>query len=135
MKSLNDPAFADETFVRFSIDELTAAGLDPTRELIGVGFAQYGWAYTEALRLASSLPGGLSRSNLLLALRGAALDHPMLLDGVRFETDGARDAYLIEGAEYSRYDAESETWFPQGRAVDVNGSSPNCAWVDLVCQR
>lgn len=134
VKSTNDPAWADDVFVRFANEQLRAAGLDPARELVGVGFAQYGWAHVEMLRLAASLPGGLTRSNLLLALRGAELDHPMLLNGVRFAADGGQDAYFIEGGEYSRYDSSSQTWFPQPIAIDLNGSSPTCSWVRLVCR-
>jgi branched-chain amino acid transport system substrate-binding protein len=135
VKSTLDPAFADEPFIRFVDRQLAEAGLDPTGSLVGVGFAQYGWAHVEALRVASALPGGLSRSNLVLALRGLDLQHPMLLDGVRFSTEGTRDAYPIEGAEISRYDADAGTWNQEGAALDLNGSTPNCEWVRLACRR
>jgi branched-chain amino acid transport system substrate-binding protein len=130
VKSSADPVYAEDTFVRFVNDQLAAAGFGDDRPLVGVGFAQYGWAHVEILRLAAALPGGLSRSNVVLALRAADLDHPMLLDGVRFVTEGDRDAFFIEGAQYSRYDAEAGAWFQQGPAVDLNGSSPTCRWDD-----
>jgi hypothetical protein len=135
LRSLNDPAFAEDTFVKFAREQLTASGLDPKRELVGVGFAQYGWAHVEILRTASGLPGGLTRSNVLLALRGTNLDHPMLLDGVRFATAGDYDAYFVEGAEYTRYDARTKAWFVQGPAADLNGLSPNCVWSKSRCGR
>jgi branched-chain amino acid transport system substrate-binding protein len=128
VKSSADPVYAEDTFVQFVNEQLAAAELSSERALVGVGFAQYGWAHAEILRLASALPGGLSRSNVVLALRAADLDHPMLLDGVRFVTEGNSDAYFIEGAEYSRYDATAGAWFQEGPAVDLNGSSPNCPW-------
>lgn len=133
VKSLNDPAFADDTFVAFARDTIAAAGLDPSNELIGVGFAQYGWAHVEMLRIADALPGGLSRTNLVLALRGSQLRHPILLDGVQFSAEGTRDGYFIEGGEYVRYDADAEAWFADGPAVDLNGSSPTCSFDDLAC--
>lgn len=133
--SLNDPAHAEDTFVRFAVEELDAADLDPTRELLGVGFGQYGWAHVEILRIAAALPGGLTRSNVLLALRGADLVHPLVDEGVRFTTSGAADAYFVEGAAYNRYDAKVKGWYPQGTAIDLNGSSPACEWVRGVCQR
>ncbi|MCP3991884.1 MAG: ABC transporter substrate-binding protein [Actinomycetia bacterium] len=133
VKSTVDPLFADEPFIRFVDHELRLAGLDPAATLAGVGFAQYGWAHVEVLRLASELPGGLSRSNLVLALRSLDLQHPMLLDGVRFSTNGRRDGYPIEGAEASRYDAEAGAWFQQGATLDLNGSTPRCEWDLLVC--
>lgn len=134
VKSTVDPAYADETFVKFVNEQLAEAGLDPGRVLVGVGFAQYGWAHVEMLRLASALPGGLSRSNLVLALRGADLAHPMLLEGVRFASEGNLDAFFIEGGEYSRYDSDSRAWFQQGPAVDVDGASPNCSWTRSACR-
>jgi hypothetical protein len=134
VKSSDDPVYAEDTFVRFVNEQLAAAGLDRERPLTGVGFSQYGWAHVEILRLAAALPGGLSRSNVVLAMRGADLEHPMLLDGVRFVTEGNSDAYFIEGAAYSRYDAEAGAWLQQGPAVDLNGSSPACAWSTSRCR-
>jgi hypothetical protein len=44
--------------------------------------------------------------------------------------NGAEDAYFVEGSEFSQYDAANESWIQVGAAVDLNGSSPNCAWDD-----
>lgn len=135
LKSVADPAYADESFVAFANERLMAAGSDPAQSLLGVGFAHYGWAHVEALRIASALPGGLSRSNLVLAMRNLDLAHPMALEGVRFATNGALDGFPIEGAQVSRYDAAAETWLAQGEPLDVNGSSPPCVWTHLACGR
>ena len=132
-KSTIDPLYSEETFVSFVNEQLQAAGLDPAQNLVGVGFAQYGWAHVELLRVAAALPGGLSRSNVVLAMRGLDLEHPMLLEGVRFVSEGLRDPYFIEGAEYSRYDAAVGGWFQTGPAVDVNGLSPACRWIGSAC--
>ncbi|MEL7157878.1 MAG: ABC transporter substrate-binding protein [Actinomycetota bacterium] len=135
VKSAIDPALADDTFIEFVHTRLTDVGLDPNQSLVTIGFAQYGWAHVEALRLAAALPGGLSRTNLTLVMRNLDLQHPMLFEGVRFSTQGIRDGFVIEGAEVSRYDAEARAWFQQGPAVDLNGASPNCVWSELVCGR
>ncbi len=136
IRSLDDPLLADDTFATFARTRLTEGGLEPRQSLVAIGFAHYGWAHVEALRLAAALPGGLTRSNLVLALRNLDLQHPMLLDGVRFSTQGARDGFVIEGAEVSRYDAEAGAWFQEGAAIDLNGTSPSCTWDDeLVCDR
>lgn len=135
MKSLDDPGFANETFVAFANARLRAGEIDPERYLVGVGFAQYGWAHVELLRVASALPGGLTRSNVVLASRGLDLDHPMLLPGIRFATHGVGDSFPVEGSVYSRYDADSASWYRQGGQVDVNGGSPNCVFVDLACEQ
>lgn len=135
VKSADDPALAEDTFIDFVHTRLGEVGLDANQMLITIGFAQYGWAHVEALRMASAMPGGLSRSNLTLVMRNLDLQHPMLFEGVRFSTQGVRDGFVIEGAEVSRYDAEARAWFQQGPAVDLNGASPNCVWRELVCRR
>ncbi len=127
-KSLTDPTYADEPFVAFANARIAAAGIDRNRHLVGVGFAQYGWAHVELLRVAAALPGGLTRSNVVLAARNLDLDHPMLMDGVDFATAGRSDGFPIEGTVYSRYDAETGSWLTHGPPVDVNGATPNCSF-------
>ena len=39
------------------------------------------------MRIAGELPGGINRTNVILALRTMDMTHPMLLDGVRFHRD------------------------------------------------
>lgn len=134
VKSAADPSFADETYVKFVRSQLEESGLNADRSLIGLGFSQYGWAHVELLKVAAAMPGGLTRSNIALALRNIDLQHPMLFEGVRFSTSGTRDGFPIEGAEFSRYDAEARAWMQVGSTVDLNGSSPNCSWVQLACE-
>ena len=129
VKVNSDPVYAADPFVAFVNDELDARGLDSGNSLHGSGFGAFGWAHVEALRIAAELPGGLSRSNLLLAMRGLDLQHPYHLDGIRFASSGIDDAFLIEGSELSRYDAEAELWEQLGDPVDLDGASPNCPWV------
>ena len=134
VKSVDDETYAEETFIEFANTRLTEVGLDPNQSLVTIGFAHYGWAHVETLRLAAALPGGLNRSNLTLAMRSIELQHPMLFDGVRFSTEGVRDGFVIEGAQVSQYDAMAQAWFPQGAPIDLNGVSPNCTWEELVCE-
>jgi hypothetical protein len=54
---------------------------------------------------------------------------------VYFATDGLGDPWFIEGAAYNRYDSVAGAWYPQGPAVDLNGTSPSCAWSRGACQR
>ena len=85
------------------------------------------------MRVANDLPGGLSRTNLILASRALDLDHPALIEGIAFAVNGNEDSYFIEGSDFSQYDAASESWLQVGGIVDLNGSSPNCAWGDGGC--
>ena len=56
------------------------------------------------------------------------MTHPYLLDGIKFNMDGAKDAYLIEGGIFQTRDAATETWKDQGSVIDLSGKSKNCAW-------
>ncbi|MEM7338980.1 MAG: ABC transporter substrate-binding protein [Actinomycetota bacterium] len=132
-RALNDPDTIDDDFIRVARRQIESARLDPDQLLVGLGFAHYGWAHVELLRIASELPGGLSRSNMVLAMRNLNLDHPMLLDGVGFTTSGARDAYPIEGATVRRYNAAEGEWVATGTVLDLDGATPACDWVGLSC--
>ncbi len=126
-KDTTDPVYVDEPFIAFINDNLAAAGLDPAISLYGTGYL-YGYPYGEALKVANELPGGLSRTNFILAVRALNINHPLLLDGISFGANGAADAYFIEGSDFSQFDADAQSWSIVGDIVDVNGGSPNCAW-------
>ena len=79
------------------------------------------------MRIAGELPGGINRTNVILALRTMDMTHPMLLDGVRFNMSGNRDAYFIEGSEIARYDSARQEWVVQD-VIDLSGKSQNCAF-------
>jgi branched-chain amino acid transport system substrate-binding protein len=132
-KTTTDPQYAEDPFVKWANETMEAAGLDTTVGLYGTGFASYGWPHVEALRIAAELDGGLTRSNLILALRAIDLPNPMLLEGITFAVNGDKDAYFVEGSEFSQYDAANESWVQLGAAVDLNGSSPNCPWTEAGC--
>ena len=133
IKATTDPRFADEPFIVFTNRTLAGAGFDPAVGFYGTGFATYGWAYVEAMRIAAELDGGLTRSNLILAQRTMDLDHPILLDGIRFSMNGAADSYPVEGSNFGVYDAANQVWVEDSPVIDVDGSTPNCVWTDAGC--
>ncbi len=133
MRATNDPEYAEDPFVAFVNAELEEAGFNTVVGFYGAGFAQYGWAHVEAMRIAAELDGGLNRTNLILAQRAMDLEHPLALDGIAFSVNGTEDAFFVEGSEISRYDAANESWVQQGATYDVNGLSPNCSWGDDGC--
>ncbi len=133
IKATTDPRFADEPFIAFTNQTLAGAGFDPAVGFYGTGFATYGWAFVEAMRIAAELDGGLTRSNLILAQRTMDLDHPILLDGIRFSMDGAADSFPVEGSNFGVYDAASQVWIEDSPIIDVDGSTPNCSWTDAGC--
>ena len=84
--------------------------------------------WTETLRIADELPGGMTRTNVILAARNLHIWHPLMMDGITYALDGAADAYAIEGSDFSQFDAEAQTWNQIGDLVDANGGTPPCAW-------
>ena len=123
-----DANYVDAPYIKFLNDTLAADGLDPTVSLYGTGFGDYGWSYNEVLRVAAELPGGLSRSNFILALRTFSRHHPKLQEGIEFGAWGASDGYFVEGSDFSQFDATNQAWVQVGDLVDANGLSPNCRW-------
>ena len=127
-KDSQDANYVDEPYMGFLNETLSADGLDQTVSLYGTGFGDYGWAYNEVLRVAAALPGGLTRTNFILALRTFSGKHPKLLDGIEFGAWGASDGYFVEGSDFSQFDATNQAWVQVGDLVDANGLSPNCRW-------
>jgi branched-chain amino acid transport system substrate-binding protein len=117
----------DDIFINFLNEYLLSEGLDPSISLLGSGVF-YAFGQVEGLKIAAELPGGLNRTNFILALRSLSVKHPMLLDGITFAVDGNADAYYIEGSDISQFDYATKSWTQVGDLVDLNGSSPNCAW-------
>lgn len=133
VKAPNDSRYPADPYLAFVTRSLTAAGLDPANNLAATGFGLFGWAQVEALRIAADLPGGLTRANLLLALHGLQLHHPMVLDGLSFAENGNDDGHYLEGSDILGYDATAQSWTQDGPVIDLNGSTPNCAWTAGHC--
>jgi branched-chain amino acid transport system substrate-binding protein len=133
IKASTDPQYADDPYISWMNDELAARDFDITVGLYATGFGQYGWPVVEALRIAAELEGGLTRTNLSLAVRAMDVIHPATLDGISFAMNGAEDGFPIEGSDIAIYDAANESWIQEGAIIDLNGSSPNCSWGDTGC--
>jgi branched-chain amino acid transport system substrate-binding protein len=127
VKDSTDPQYTSEPFIAFLNDTLKAGGLDPSISLLATGYF-FAYPWTETLRVANELPGGMSRTNVMLAARSIDIYHPLMMDGVAYELDGAKDAFAIEGSDFSKFDATGQTWNIIGDIVDGNGGSPNCPW-------
>jgi hypothetical protein len=126
-KDTTDSVKMKEPFIKFARDLISDYGEDAGISLTGEGIFR-GYAFTEAFRIADALPGGMSRTNLMLALRNFKIYQPCTMDGIKTELSGNADAYYIEGSDFSKFDAEGQTWNQIGDVVDANGGTPNCAW-------
>jgi ABC-type branched-subunit amino acid transport system substrate-binding protein len=128
-KELTDPAHADDSFIQFVKGLVSDAGLDPNNSQFTNAFL-FGWAEIESLRIASMLPGGLTRPNYILAVRSIDMTHPMLLSGIRFSMNGVEDAAPIEGSEVVVFDSATQSYELVGAPVDNNGTGGVCSWID-----
>ncbi len=86
---------------------LEDAGLDPDVGSNGTGII-FGETMERVLRQAAAMEGGLTRTNIMAATYNLDFDHPFLLEGVRMETNGVEDAYVIEGAVIQEYQAPED---------------------------
>lgn len=126
-KDADDPSFQEEPFVAFMRENLYFNRGTTGYWAYFTGY-QYMYPYVEALRIAATLPGGLTRTNFILAVRSLDITHPLVVDGVRFAMNGNDDAYFVEGARFQQVDAESRSLIPVEPVIDINGQTPNCAW-------
>ena len=128
-KVSTDPQYADDTYISWMNSQIEAAGLDPAIGLIATGYGLFGWPAVEVLKVAAELPGGLTRTNYMIALRAFSGKHPVLFDGMSFSMNGLEDAYLVEGSDLSRFDYATQSWIIEGGIIDLDAQSPLCAWV------
>jgi branched-chain amino acid transport system substrate-binding protein len=123
-----DKAMQSDAFVAFAREQLKAHGSDPDGQgdyNTGLGG---GWLISQALQIAGQLPGGLSRSNFLLAERAMDMTSPMLLPGMKLNMSGNKDPYLFEGAIFQKWSSANQVWQNQGDPIDLSGKSKPCAW-------
>jgi hypothetical protein len=125
---LKDPDLAvydNDPFVVAAREWVEEAGKDITSSY-KLGFS-YAWTLAQGVIIAGQLDGGVTRSNLILALRSIDMTHPMLLGGLRVRTDGNADAYFIEGSDIAYWNSGDQVWV-QDSVVDLDGQTPNCHW-------
>jgi ABC-type branched-subunit amino acid transport system substrate-binding protein len=127
-RDINSPSEDNNPFITWARDQLRKNGIDPKSSgNLGQGFLiGFGWA--QSIAIAGQLDGGLTRSNLIVAVRSLDMTNPMLLDGIKYNLNGNKDAYILEGSDVSKYDAAQQSWIPQGNVIDLSGKSPLCAW-------
>ena len=53
---------------------------------------------------------------------------PTHLWGLRAKMDGGKDAFIIEGGRFAKFDGAKQTWVDDGPLYNLEGKSQNCAW-------
>jgi branched-chain amino acid transport system substrate-binding protein len=124
----NAEASGDDAYIAWARKMLADAGIDYKQSgSFGSGFL-FAFPFVQSLIIAGELPGGLTRSNFILALRTFDMTNPLLLPGVEYNMNGNADAYLTEGSDVSQYDSAQQQWIQQGEIVELSGKSRNCAF-------
>ncbi len=127
-KDINSAASEDDGFSVWARDFLAQNGIDSKlSSQFGNGF-YHAWVWSQALIIAGELEGGLTRTNLMLALRSFEGTSPVHLEGIKMNMNGNKDAYLLEGSDLSEYDAAKQAWVVQGNIIELSGKTKNCAW-------
>jgi len=127
LKDFNGAAFDNDPWVKWAREVLGKAGYDYKSSGNLTWGASLGWQITQALLIAGELPGGLTRANLNLAWRSMDMSSPALVEGVKFNMNGNKDAFLIEGADLSQWNAAQQKWEVRN-IVELSGKSGLCAW-------
>lgn len=126
-KDFKDASLAEDPFVEWGRGLLEGRGIDPdSTSKLGEGFGPYGWVMAQSLMIAGQLEGGLTRTNLMLALRSFDMTAAHQVPGIRLQMNGNEDAYLNEGSQLLPFNAADQVWEPQGGVIDLNGKSQNC---------
>ena len=127
-KDINDPNQLSDPFVAWGRQLLQSHGVDPASSgSLGSGFG-FAEPMVQALQIAGALPGGLTRSNLILAIRSMDYTSPWALPGILFNMNGNKDAYPTEGGIFQKYNSAKQVWESQGKVIDLSGQSKDCAW-------
>ena len=124
LKDVNDPAWADDPFVKEFHEVVKAQGLDDKQTTYATGWWE-AFYVVEVLKQAATYEGGLDRGNIMLAARNLDVQNPLVIDGIKNVTAGATDAYLNEGGRMAVYQvddpAQLGTFVPDGELIDLDG--------------
>jgi hypothetical protein len=128
VKAADSPAYDNDPWVVSARAELTAGGVDWKKEPTALAGSRFAWDMEQVLRIASALPGGLTRANFIVAIRSMDMTAPFLIEGAKFNLNGGKDAYFTEASEFSKYSAAKQGFEQQGALIELSGKSANCQW-------
>jgi branched-chain amino acid transport system substrate-binding protein len=128
IKDARDPAYANDSYINWVKEAMKAKGLDPITTPTLASGLNYAFPAVQALAIAGQLPGGVTRSNYMLAIRTMDMTSPMLLQGLQLHMDGLNDSYIVQGGVFTRWNAGKQTFEAQGAVVNLDGKEKNCFW-------
>ncbi|MFN0090096.1 MAG: ABC transporter substrate-binding protein [Acidimicrobiales bacterium] len=140
-KDGSDASFKDDPDVKKVRDLIQAGGFNPDDSWTNWG-VWYTMPLVQIFKNAAARPGGLTRTNLMIAAWSLSYDHPLNRgpagNRIKFEMYGPKDPAFTEGAILSRYTidpgAEVGKHVEFGQVIEQNGSSATCAWDGKQCK-
>ncbi|MEZ5233725.1 MAG: ABC transporter substrate-binding protein [Acidimicrobiales bacterium] len=127
-RDMTDAAQAELAFVKFMRELLESKGIDPASSGNLNAGTFFAFPLVQALILAGEFPGGLTRSNFMLAQRMMDFTHPFVFEGNDLVTNGAEDPYPIEGGIYQQYNTAAQAFQKKSDIISLAGQSKPCAW-------
>ena len=132
-RDLNSVAEDSTPWILWARDQLKAAGIDPKSSgNLGLGHEHRLGVLADHQGRRRARRGPHPDANLMVAARAMDMTNPYLLRGIRWNLNGDKDAYWIEGTDVSQWSAANQRWEQQGAVIEVSGKSSNCAWDQAV---
>ncbi|MFN0029745.1 MAG: ABC transporter substrate-binding protein [Acidimicrobiales bacterium] len=127
-RDMTDPSQMDLPFVKFTRELLQSKGIDPASSGNLNGGSFFAMPVVQTFILAGELPGGLTRSNFMLAQHMMDFTHPFVFEGNDLKTNGVEDAFPIEGGIYQQYSTAKQAFVKKSEIISLTGQSKPCAW-------
>jgi branched-chain amino acid transport system substrate-binding protein len=127
LKDVNDPQWADDDIVKLFHETAKAQGLDDKQTTYATGWV-FAMFMEAIVKEAATYEGGVNRGNLAVAARHITFQNPFAFDGIKMETNFAKDAYLFEGGRMMKYESTPGSlgsFVPDGDIIDNNGKLGN----------
>ncbi len=128
LRDINSAAEDGNAFVTWARDTLKSKGIEAKASGNNGTGVTLAWNFAQVFAVAGQLDGGVTRANLITAARAMDMTHPMYLEGIRWNLNGNKDAFWIEGSEVARWDVAKQAWVQQGDIIELSGKSANCSW-------
>ena len=122
----SDPTYADEPFMIWFHERAAAQGYSTALGLISQGMFM-SFPMAEALKIADELPGGLNRTNYMLAVRSLNTHNAIAIPGLKYQGNGNDDAFYAEATELAVFNVAEGKWDLLD-LIELNGKTPNCAF-------
>lgn len=126
-RDLFAPASDTDPWMLWARQMLKDAGIDYKSSTSFNSALFYMWPWIQAFKIADDLPGGLTRTNFNLAFRAMDMTHPHLYPGIKFNMNGNKDAFFVEGSDITRWDGAKQAWVVEN-VIDVSGRTKPCLW-------